>query len=160
MKDEGGKNMRQITVAMIAIIIAITIGIFYVYGDKIENSANLTKPALKLTISTDTDTKEDSVKITNITFEQTTVPVYYRSVDSPVNFPDIDVEAKNGTLKSAPVSYWASAKRTTPNGTYVLMLTFREPYKPVTGELLILTVRMNNFRGKLEYKTTAFYDWK
>ncbi len=151
--------MKKTTMAIAVIVIAITIGL-YLYGNDIENRLHMNKPALKLTIATGLNETEGTEEITNVTFEQTTVPIYYRSADSPVQFPDIDVEAKNNTPVSAPVSYWLSSKRTSPNSTYTFMLTFREPYKPVTGELLILTLRMNDFRGFLEYKTTAFYAWQ
>lgn len=152
--------MRKTTIA-ITVILIIAIGLSYLYIDKIENALIPSKPALKLTIDTDiNESLSDLLLITNMTIEQTTVPIFYRSVDSPVEFPDINVEGRNDTVKSSPVTYWASAKRTNPREIYEFILTFREPYVPNTGDVLILTVRMNDFRGKLEYKTTAFYDWK
>lgn len=149
--------MKKTTIAIAVIVIALTIGL-YQNTDNIEK--DLTKPALKLTISTDMNDTDGIMEITNMSFEQTTVPIYYRSTDSPVQFPDIDVEARNNKPLLSPVSYWVSEKRISQNATYNLILTFREPYKPIKGELLILTVRMNDFRGFLEYKTTAFHEWK
>ena len=151
--------MRK-TIVAIVVILFIAIGLSYLYMDKIENALIPSKPALRLTISTDYNDTGDFIVITNMTFEQTTVPVFYRGIDSPVVFPDIDVEGRNETVTAAPVTYWASAKRVNINQTYVFTLTFRESYVPKTGDMLILAVRMNDFRGKLEYKTTAFYGWK
>lgn len=152
--------MKKKTVVAIIVILLIAIGLSYLYIDKIENVLISSKPALKLTMSTDYNETGDFLVITNMTFEQTTVPVFYRSVDSPAIFPDIDVEGRNGSVIATPVTYWASAKRVKTNETYVFTLTFRESYVPKSDDLLILTVRMNDFRGKLEYKTTAFYGWK
>lgn len=151
--------MRKKTAIAIIVILLIAIGLSYLYLDKIENALIPSKPALKVTISTGNSVTL-GLQVTNMTFKQTTVPVFYRSVDSPVQFPDIDVEAKNDSIKNVPITYWASAERVKTNETYDFMLTFREPYVPTQGELLILSVRMNDFTGKLEYKTTAFYEWK
>jgi hypothetical protein len=141
-------------------ILAI-IGLTYHYAGSIEKSLNLTKPALKLIIITNTNKLDgDRLEITNITFEQTEVPVFYRSADSPPEFPDISVQGKKGTITSAPITYWASAKRLKTDETYRFTLTFREPYVPKPEDLLILDIRMSDFRGELEYKTTAFYGWK
>lgn len=151
--------MRKTKAIAIVAILLIAIGLSYLYLDKIENVLIPSKPALKVTISTG-DSVTLGLQVTNMTFKQTTVPVFYRSADSPVQFPDIDVEAKNDSIKNVPITYWASAERVKTNETYDFMLTFREPYVPIQGELLILSVRMNDFTGKLEYKTTAFYEWK
>lgn len=148
--------MKNTTIIIaIIIVIMLTIGI-YSYGKEL----NLTKSALKLHVSMATNESNNNIEITNITFIQTTVPVYYSSADDPVDFPDISIEARNGTIKSNPVSHWVSLKRTGPNGSYDFTLVFREPYKPQKDDLLLLSIRMNDFRGKLEYKTTAFYGWK
>lgn len=151
--------MRKTTTAVIVILL-IAIGLSYLYIDKIENGLIPSKPALKLTISTDYNDTADLLLITNMTFEQTAVPVFYRSVDSPAIFPNIETEGRINSVTSAPVTYWVSAKRVNINETHEFILTFREPYVPKVGDILLLVVRMNDFRGKLEYKTTAFYDWK
>jgi hypothetical protein len=149
--------MKKITQLVIALIVfAVIIGIYSSIS-----ALNISKPALRLTIKTDTNTSEaDKLEITNITFEQISVPIFYVSADSPPDFPDIDVEARINTITSSPISYWASKKRLGTNGTYDLTLTFRNNFKPGPGEMLILAIRMNDFRGNLEYKTTAFYGWK
>ena len=152
--------MKKMTTIAIIVILFIVIGLSYLYSDKIENVLIPSKPALKLTMSTGYNDTGDFLVITNMTFEQKTVPVFYRSADSPAIFPDIDVEGRNDSVVTAPVTYWASAKRVNLNQTYEFILTFRKPYVPKTGDMLILTVRMNDFRGKLEYKTTAFYGWR
>jgi hypothetical protein len=153
--------MKKITQLLIAIIvIALVIGTSYQYGGRILSGINFTKPVVKLTISTGINSTTEDLEITNITFEQTQVSKLYRSVDSPVEFPNIEVEGKVNTVASAPITYWASYKRTNPTDKYELILTFREPYRPSTGDVLLLIIKMNDFRGKLEYKTTAFYEWK
>jgi actin-related protein len=89
--------MRKITLAVTLIIVIALIGTLYLYADRIENELHLTKPALKITVTTGINASldEDLIQITNMTFEQTTVPAYYRSVDSPVVFPDINIEGNN-----------------------------------------------------------------
>ena len=152
--------MKKTTVAMAIIIVVALIGAMYIFGDKVAKASYMTKPALKITVKTDIDTsKNDLIQITNMSFEQQNVPTFYRSADSPAKFPDIDVEAKSN-FTSAPVSYWVSFERVSSTNTYEFLLTFRDPYVPKTGDLLILTIRMNDFRGNLEYKATAFYEWK
>ncbi len=153
--------MKKTSLVITFVVIAVTIGIFYQYSDIIGSATHTTKPALKLTILTGVN--DSYPVINNVTFEQTIVPIFYRSADSPSSFPDIDVEAKNDSLYSSPVTYWASAVRPivpTDNQTYVLTLLFREPYTPKAGDFLYISIKMNNFRGDLEYKTTAFYVWK
>lgn len=146
--------------AIIGIALIAIIGLSYLYIDKVEGALIPSKPALKLKITTDYNDSEGLLMITNMTFEQTTVPAYYRSVDSPVEFPNINVEGRNESVTSSPITYWSSEKRVNIQSVYDFTLTFREPFSPNTGNLIILTVRMNDLRGKLEYKTTAFYVWK
>lgn len=152
------KKLNQLAISLV--VIALIIGVCYQYSSSVLSGLNLTKPALKISISTGINTTTEILEITNITFEQTNVSKMYRSVDSPVEFPDINVEAKIDTVASAPISYWASARRINPQDKYELILTFREPYKPSSGDILILILKMNDFRGNLEYKSTAFYAWK
>lgn len=117
-------------------------------------------PALKMTISTNL-TEDDNTMVNNITIEQTTVPFYYRRVDSPNKFPDVYVYARANAIASAPISYWASSFRADDNpSNYTLMVLFRDGKEPVPGDKLLLRVGLTNFRGDVEYKTTAFYIWK
>lgn len=152
------KKMAQIAIAII--VMAVIIGLCYQYGGSILSGMNLTKPALKIKISTDINESTKNLEVTNLAFEQTNVSKMFRSVDSPAEFPNIDVEAKSNTIYSEPISYWASEKRTDVNKTYNFVLTFRDNSTVNVGDLLILSVRMSDFRGNLEYKTTAFYEWK
>jgi hypothetical protein len=159
------KNMKKMTqLTMIIVVVALIVGMCYQYGGDVFGKAlsgmNLTKPALKIKISTDVNESTNNLEVTNITIEQTSVSKMFRSVDTPAEFPNIDVEAKRNTIYSVPISYWASEKRTDVNGTYNFVLTFRDNQTANVGDLLILSVCMNDFRGNLEYKTTAFYEWK
>lgn len=153
--------MKKTQLVIAIIVTALVIGtVSYQYSGKILSGLNMTKPAMKLTISTGINSTTEDLEITNITFEQTNVSRMYRSVDSPVEFPNIEVEGKVNTVSSAPITYWTSYKRINPTDKYEMILTFREPYKPSTDDVLLLIIKMNDFRGKLEYKTTAFYAWK
>ncbi|MCZ7385504.1 MAG: hypothetical protein O8C67_07560 [Candidatus Methanoperedens sp.] len=152
--------MRKNAIAITVVIVIALIGTLYLYADNIEKELHLTKQALKLTVTTGYNDTLGEIQITNMTFEQTTVPIYYRSVDSPAVFPDINIEGKNNTLTAAPITYWQSQKREKMEGNYTFIMTFREPYVPKKDEVLFLAVRMNDFRGVLEYKQTVFYVWK
>ncbi len=150
--------MKKSTVLIAIIVVALIIGAVYVSIDKIESTLNIGKPALKLTISTDVNESDGSPIITNMTFEQT--QVIYKGADSLVNFPDISVTARNDSLLSDPVSYWASEPRLGGKEIHTLTLTFRDSFKPQTGDKLILTIRFTNNRGDIIGKNTAFYEWK
>lgn len=154
--------MNKNKIAIMVIIVIALIGLSYLNVGRIENALNLTKPALKITLTTgiNESLSDDLIQVTNMTFEQTTVPIFYRSSDSPAEYPDIDIEAKANTVTAPPVSYWVSFKRLDNKGKYDFVLTFRDPYVPQKGDMLFLTVRMNDFRGVLEYKSTAFYSWR
>ena len=154
--------MNKNKIAIMVIIVIALIGLIYLNVGRIENALNLTKPALKITLTTGINESlgEDLIQVTNMTFEQTTVPIFYRSADSPAEYPDIDIEARANTVTAPPASYWVSFKRVNQKDKYNFVMTFREPYVPQAGDMLFLTVRMNDFRGVLEYKSTAFYSWR
>ncbi|MCZ7382387.1 MAG: hypothetical protein O8C64_12560 [Candidatus Methanoperedens sp.] len=152
--------MKKMTIAITVVIVIALIGTLYLYADSIEKEMHLTKPALKITATTGYNDTLGEIQITNMTFEQTTVPIYFRSVDSPAVFPDIDIEGKNSSITAVPITYWQSQKRENTEGNYTFVLTFREPYVPKKDEVLFLAVRMNDFRGVLVYKQTVFYAWK
>lgn len=154
--------MEKKRLAIIVIAVIALIGLIYLNVGRAEDALKLTKPALKITLTTGINESlgEDLIQVTNMTFEQTTVPIFYRSSDSPAEYPDIDIEAKANTVTAPPVSYWISFKRMNQKDKYDFVLTFREPYVPQKGDMLFLTVRMNDFRGVLEYKSTAFYSWR
>ncbi len=150
--------MKKITVFIAVIVIALIIGAIFVSFGKIGSMSNIGRPALKLTISTGVNESDGSPIVTNITFEQT--QVIYKGADAKVEFPDISVIARNGSLESVPVSYWAAQPRVEENKEYTFILTFRDFFIPRTGDILILTVRFTDFRGYILRKSTAFYEWK
>ena len=152
--------MRKNAILIMVVIVIALLGTLYLYADSIEKELHLTKPALKVTVTTGYNDTLGEIQITNMTFEQITVPIYYRSVDSPAVFPDINIEGKNNTLTAVPITYWQSQKRESTEGNYTFIMTFREPYVPKKDEVLFLAVRMNDFRAVLEYKQTVFYVWK
>jgi hypothetical protein len=116
------------------------------------------KPALKLVVTTGLDEK-NTVKVTNITFEQTTVPFFYKRVDSPAQFPEINIFVKSNNEQAESMSYWAAVKRTNDDGVYTLTLTFRDGKEPKVNDTLILPIKLTDFKGKQIYRTTAFYGW-
>jgi len=150
--------MKKTTVFIAVIVIAIIIGAAYVSIGKIGSTLNIGRPALKLTISTGINESDGSPIITNITFEQTRV--IYKGEDAQVEFPDISVTARNESLLSAPVSYWASQPWKEGNEKYTMTLTFRDSFTPKKGDLLILTIRFTGIGGYILGKNTAFYEWK
>ncbi len=150
--------MKKNTVFIAVIVIALIIGAAYVSFEKIESTLNIGRPALKLIISTGINESDGSPIVTNLTFEQ--AQVIYKGADAQVEFPDINVIARNGSLDSAPVSYWAAQQRLKENEKYTLTLTFRDSFTPKTGDLLILTIRFTDFGGHILEKNTAFYEWK
>ncbi len=150
--------MKKTTVFMAVIVIALIIGAVYVSIGKIGGTVNIGRPALKLTISTGVNESDGFPIVTNLTFEQTRV--IYKGADAKVEFPDINVIARNGSLDSVPVSYWAAQQRLKENEKYTLTLTFRDTFTPKTGDLLILTIRFTDFGGHILEKNTAFYEWK
>lgn len=139
----------------------IVIVIFVIIMATYINSTGFTdsKPALKMTITTGLN-ENNTVTITNMTFEQTTVPFYYKRVDSPTQFPEISVYARTNDKKSDVISFWSAVKRTSDDGIYTLTMTFRDGKEPNPEEMLILAVKLTDFKGKQIYKTTAFYGWE
>jgi len=150
--------MKKTTVFIAVIVIALIIGAVFVSIDKIESMLNIGRPALKLTISTSVNESDGSPVITNMTFEQT--QVIYKGTDVKVEFPDISVMARNESLDSAPVTYWASEPWVEGKEKYTLTLTFRDSFTPKTGDFLILTIRFTGIRGYILGKNTAFYEWQ
>ena len=116
------------------------------------------KPALKMVVTTDLD-RNGSVKVTNVTFEQINLPFFYKKSDVPAKFPEINVFGRIDNLSSAPSSFWAAAFRPDDVGVYTLIMTFKDRREPKVGDLLILPIKLTDFMGYQEYKTTAFYIW-
>jgi hypothetical protein len=99
--------------------------------------------------------------INNVTFEQSSVPFFYKRVDSIPDFPEIDVNARINKLNSAPASYWASQRiNFEEKGTYTLRIFFRDGNEPKQGDVLIMPIRVVSHTGAIAYKTTAFWVWE
>lgn len=126
----------------------------YQYGTDL----GIAKPELILSVSTNLTT-DDIPYIYNATFEQSSIPFFYKRMDSPSDFPEIDVNVRLNTLNAAPSSFWASAHYTGDN-TYILKIFFKDGQEPKKGDVLIMPIRITNFKGSIDYKTTAFYEWK
>jgi len=145
--------MGKVTIAILLLMItaALVIG----------NNTGIfgSKPALKLVVKTGLD-NNGTVKVTNMTFEQTTVPFFYRRADVPAKYPDINAYVRYDTINSEPKSYWSSVYRTDDEGLYTLILTFRNGKEPKLNDTLIISTKVTNFNGDIESKSTAFYGWK
>ncbi len=150
--------MKKTTVYIAVIVIAVIVGALYLSIGKMGSTLNVGKPALKLTLSTGINESDGSPIITNLTFEQT--QVIYKGADAQVEFPDISVIARNDSILSAPVTYWASEPWVEGKEKYTLTLTFRDSFTPKAGDILILTVRFTGIKGYILGKNTAFYEWK
>jgi len=148
--------LRQILKIIVVLVVLIGIGatVLYTQKDVLRDS-----PALKLTIITELNDSTELPMVTNLTMEQTTVPFYYKKGDYTPKFPEITVETKIGSLMSPPAGYRAGAFRPV-EGEYNVTITFRNGSEPKTGDLLIMAVRLSDFRGAVIKKTTAFYEWK
>ena len=127
----------------------------------IGNNTGITnpKPALRMTVTTGYD-ENNTVVVTNMTFEQTTVPFYYKRVDNSAKFPEINVYARYNTMSSEPMSYWASTFRPNDEGNYTLLMTFRDGKEPKPEDFLLLPIKITDSFGNQESKKTAFYEWK
>ncbi len=145
--------MSKITI-VILLLSLITVGIWANSIGTFDSS-----PALKLVVTTGFD-NNNTLKITNITFEQTTVPFFYKKVDSPTQFPEISVFVKSNKEQAESISYWSAIKRTNDEGSYTLTLTFRDGKAPKVNDTLILPVKLTDFKGRQIYRTTAFYGWQ
>ncbi len=151
---------RAVKLAKILVILLLIFSVvgYYLYQHAMEYG--LTKPALVLQVSMNV-TSKGTPMINNVTFEQSSVPFFYKRVDSVPNFPEIDVMARRNMLSSAPASYWASEHvNFTEKGTYTLRVFFRDDNQPEQGDVLILPIRIISHTGAVAYKTTAFYIWE
>lgn len=151
--NDAVKRIARI-IALVIVIVGACAVVVYSQCDKLQPS-----PALKLTITTNLNNTNDLPEVVNVTFEQATVPFFYRKADTPPKFPDVSVETKLGTLMSAPAGYRVGIFRPV-EGTYELTIVFREGMEPKPNDLLIMAVRLTDFRGAVIKKTTVFYEWK
>jgi hypothetical protein len=151
---------RAVKLAKIAVILLLVFSVsgYYLYQHAIEYG--LTKPALVLKVSMNV-TSKGTPMINNVTFEQSSVPFFYKRVDTVPEFPEIDVNARINTLSSAPASYWSSQHvNLNEQGTYDLRLFFKDGNEPKQGDVVILPIRIISHTGAVAYKTTAFYLWE
>ncbi len=148
------ENKSVIKYGMIILLILSASG-YYLYQHGIE--AGLVKPALILKVSTNL-TDKGVPMVNNVTFEQSSIPFFYKRADSIPEFPEVDANARINTLAAAPASFWASAHRPS-EGVYSLRLFFRDGKEPKQGDVLIIPIRLVSRTGAIQYKTTAFYCW-
>lgn len=152
IKEWIGKRARM----LILFVFIVSIIGYYIYINS--SVMGLSKPELRITVSTNLS-EVGTPMINNATFEQSGVPFFYKTTDSPADFPEIDVNIRINKLSSAPASYWAS----TPykgEGKYTLRLFFRDGQYPKKGDVLIISIRMASSTGAIMYKTTAFWVWE
>lgn len=153
--DKGKVRLAKI---LIVVLLVLSVSGYYLYQHALDYG--LSKPALVLRVSMNISEKGTPM-INNVTFEQSSVPFFYKRVDSIPDFPEIDVNARINTLSSAPASYWASQHVDLDNeGVYTLRLFFRDGKEPKQGDLLIMPVRIASSTGAIAYKTTAFWLWE
>jgi len=146
------KNIKYVIIALLVFSVAG----YYLYQHAID--MGLAKPVLVLKISTNLSDK-GATQISNVTFEQSSVPAFYKRVDTIPAFPEIEVNARLNALDSAPASFWAS----TPykdEGLYEVKLFFRDGKEPKKGDILILPIRIIGSTAVVMHKSTAFYEWE
>lgn len=145
------------TIFIAILLLVLSASAYYLYKDS--SGIGLTKPTLELKIST--DLSDGMPRITNITFEQSSVVFFYKATESIPKFPEIDVNARLNEFESGPSTYYASAPFdfSKINETYNIKLFFRDGKVPKQGDILILPIRITGYTGAVLYKTTAFYDW-
>ena len=147
------KNIKYVIIALLVFSVAG----YYLYQHAID--MGLAKPALVLKISTNLSEK-GATQISNVTFVQSSVPVFYKRADTIPAFPEIEVNARLNALDSAPASFWASTPFTKDNERYEVKLYFRDGKEPKKGDILILPIRIIGSTAVVMYKTTAFYEWE
>lgn len=146
------KNIKYVVIALLVFSAAG----YYLYQNAID--MGLAKPVLVLKISTNLSEK-GATQISNVTFEQSSVPAFYKRADTIPAFPEIEVNARLNALDSAPASFWAS----TPykdEGLYEVKLYFRDEKEPKKGDILILPIRIIGSTAVVMHKSTAFYEWE
>ena len=144
---------RVLIYTLVALVILSATG-YYIYQHAIQ--LRLAKPELILKVSMSSDS---GPTISNITFEQSSVPFFYKTTDTAPQFPEIQVNARLNQVSSAPASYWAA----TPfkgDGEYILRVFFRDGQEPKKDDVLILPVRVVGYRGDELFITTAFWVWE
>lgn len=142
--------------AIIILLLLFSVDGYYIYQHGVD--LGLEKPALILKVSTNL-TDKGSLMVNNVTFEQSSVPFFYKTTDTAPDFPEIDVDARINTLDSPPASFWASVHYTGED-IYTLKVFFRPGSEPKKGDILIMPIRITSHTGSIVFKTTAFYLWE
>ncbi len=150
---------RTIKLAKISIVALLVLSVsgYYLYQHAMD--VGLTKPALILKVSTNLTENGDPM-INNVTFEQSSVPFFYKRTDTVPYFPEIQVNARINKMAAAPASFWASEHYKWDEGTYTLKVFFRDGNEPKQGDVLILPIHIISYTGAQAYKTTAFWVWE
>jgi len=141
---------------IIIVLLIFSVSGYYLYQHGVDYG--LAKPALILKVSTNLSEK-GSVQVNNITFEQSSIPFFYKRADSIASFPEIEINARINALDTAPASFWASTPYKN-EGVYELRLLFRDDNEPKQGDILIMPLRIIGSTGVIMYKTTSFYEWE
>ena len=153
--DKGKVRLAKM---LIVVLLVLSVSGYYLYQHALDYG--LSKPALLLRVSMNI-TETGAPMINNVTFEQSSVPFFYKRVDSVPDFPEIDVNARINNLNTAPASYWASQKVDFSDaGVYTLKMFFRDGKEPKKGDILIMPIRIASSTGTIAYKTTAFFVWE
>lgn len=156
--NEEKKGIGRLTKILIIILLAATASGLYIYQNSI--NIGLSKPALILTVSTNLTTNTGNPMVNNVTFEQSSIPFFYKRTDVSPNFPEIQANARVNKFTSSPASYWAATHYNWDEGVYTLKIFFRDGQEPKQGDILIIPIRIISYTGAIAYKSTAFYLWK
>ena len=150
-------NKRTLTYSIVVLLIFSAPG-YYLYQHAVE--MGLAEPALILRVSTNLTDKGHMVN--NVTFEQSSVPFFFRRTDTIPSYPEITANVRINKLDAAPASFWAAAPFDVydDEGTYTLTVLFKDGKEPKPGDVLILPIEIKGITGTRQYKTTAFYLWE
>jgi len=140
----------------IILLLILSISGYYIYQNALK--MNLAKPALIVVVSTNM-TEWGTPMVNNVTFEESSIPFFYKRADSIPNFPEVDANIRLNTLNSVPATYWASAHRE-EEGKFPLKLMFMDGKEPKAGDVLIITIRLVSRTGAIQDKKTAFHCWE
>ena len=142
-----------------AIIVLIVISVTGYYLSQQAEALGLAKPQLTLKVSTNSSQQFGGPMINNITFERSSVPFFYKTTDTPPDFPDVQALVRINRIDAAPGSYWAS-EQFKGESIYMLPIFFRPGKEPKKGDVLLITVSITSNWGDDLYRTTAFYVWE
>ncbi len=146
--------------AYITLLLLFSTGGYYIYQHGVD--LGLEKPALVLKVSTNL-TSEGIPRVNNVTFEQSSVPFFYKRTEIPPDFPEVEAWVRINKLDSQWASLTASAHSQGENvnpGVYPLKLFFRDGMEPKKGDILFVSIFLISHTGAVVEKTTSFYCWE